>query len=97
MIQCFNELFTLYQNSVIITCCTSLVKWREDQAAVEEQGVKILDALMRGTAIRASVGQCPPAAEVATTCYNMLEQAYDADKGGFSKAPKFPQPGLLHF
>ena len=26
-------------------------------------------------------------------CYQMLEKSYDPEMGGFSSAPKFPQPG----
>jgi uncharacterized protein YyaL (SSP411 family) len=45
-----------------------------------------------------SAVKLPPNGEiVAKTCFGQLLQNYDSDMGGFSKAPKFPQPVNFNF
>ena len=45
-----------------------------------------------------SAAKSPPNGEiVAKTCFGQLLQNYDSDMGGFSKAPKFPQPVNFNF
>jgi uncharacterized protein YyaL (SSP411 family) len=42
-------------------------------------------------------GQAPPERRLAALALERLRSAYDAEKGGFSRAPKFPSPSLLQF
>lgn len=49
-------------------------------------------------ATEAEKGSCLPCVEgVTKTCFKQLMQSYDPEMGGFSKAPKFPQPVNFNF
>ncbi|XP_041363382.1 spermatogenesis-associated protein 20-like isoform X2 [Gigantopelta aegis] len=76
-------------------------KWNLRQDKIEEQGTAILDALMQTTQVEESGGSDRAGQDCVDKCYQMLEKSYDPEMGGFSNAPKFPQPVnlkfLLHF
>lgn len=38
-----------------------------------------------------------PSVEVGNKCINQLVRSYNKDYGGFSTAPKFPQPSIFNF
>ena len=63
-----------------------------------ESGDKIIQAMEKSTKEENTGAKSPPNGEiVAKTCFGQLLQNYDSDMGGFSKAPKFPQPVNFNF
>lgn len=64
-----------------------------------ESGDKIIEAMAMTDSSRpsASKTEMPDPKIVADTCFNQLLKSYDPQMGGFSKAPKFPQPVNFNF
>ena len=69
--------------------------WREEQAKVEQSAATILGRLqtMRATGGRASV----PDVSVLERTVGEFASSFDARRGGFGGAPKFPRPSELLF
>ncbi|GAA5072557.1 thioredoxin domain-containing protein [Thermocatellispora tengchongensis] len=68
--------------------------WREEREAVTGQGAKIVEALNE----RAALPQGPaPTAETAAAAVRDLSTSFDAARGGFGGAPKFPPSMVLEF
>ncbi|KAM9715705.1 spermatogenesis-associated protein 20 isoform 2-T3 [Menidia menidia] len=81
------------------TVLTRIIEqWRNNRAALESSGERILEALKKGTAITANPGESPPLApDVANRCFQQLAHSYEEEYGGFRDAPKFPTPVNLMF
>ena len=74
-------------------------QWDTKRDQLIESGDKIVDALSEAAKVVSS-GEgvnIPNAVEVAKKCFFQLSNSYDGEFGGFSRAPKFPQPGLLKY
>jgi uncharacterized protein len=69
--------------------------WREQRAAVEEQGRDVVQRIGRISALRESGD--PLSEEVLLGAHAGLPQAFDPVWGGFGSAPKFPQPMTIEF
>jgi uncharacterized protein YyaL (SSP411 family) len=69
--------------------------WREQRAAVEEQGSDVVQRIGRISALRESGD--PLSEEVLLQAQAGLRQAFDPAWGGFGSAPKFPQPMTIEF
>lgn len=69
------------------------LQWKSSRSDIEDQGTAVLDALMRGTHMADHGEVDMPTLQVMDKLYEMLENSYDEEYGGFGKAPKFPQPG----
>jgi uncharacterized protein len=69
--------------------------WREQRAAVEEQGRDVVQRIGRISALRESAD--PLSEEVLLRAHAGLRQAFDPVWGGFGSAPKFPQPMTIEF
>jgi len=68
-------------------------QWRTKQEEIENQGTKIMDALMK--AVHASDSKdstIPDSTSCASKLFELLDKSFDEELGGFGKAPKFPQP-----
>ena len=71
-------------------------QWAEEGEEMGEAGrqvTAILDSKLGASALKPMSGN-PPSALLAKL-YAQLQSAYDPELGGFSKAPKFPQPSNL--
>jgi uncharacterized protein len=72
--------------------------WRERRVELEGQADQLADAIRQGARIGPD-GQVPEgAAGVGALLgggYQALQGAYDAEWGGFGRAPKFPQPTMI--
>ncbi|MBO3750674.1 thioredoxin domain-containing protein [Streptosporangiaceae bacterium NEAU-GS5] len=68
--------------------------WQQDREAVVEQGAKIVEALADRAAL--PTGPLPTAATLTEAVRN-LGAAFDAARGGFGDAPKFPPSMVLEF
>ena len=55
-----------------------------------------MEALIQSASIGRE-GDLPSASDCAQLCFNQLQRSYEPDFGGFSKAPKFPQPANMNF
>ncbi|HEV2374890.1 MAG TPA: thioredoxin domain-containing protein [Streptosporangiaceae bacterium] len=79
--------------------------WRNDRAALTEQAGRVVAALAEhaGPAAGAGTGQTPGAtspqglAALGETAVAGLQTSYDARRGGFGGAPKFPPSMVLEF
>lgn len=73
---------------------TFSLQWQNNRAALESSGVRIIEALKKGTNITANPGESPPLApDIANRCFQQLAHSYEEEYGGFRDAPKFPSPG----
>ncbi|GAA2075140.1 thioredoxin domain-containing protein [Actinomadura alba] len=69
--------------------------WTERRDEVVRQGRQVVTALTsRGPAL---AGGEPPTPELLTQAVRVLRQGYDAARGGFGDAPKFPPSMALEF
>ncbi|MBI4259321.1 MAG: thioredoxin domain-containing protein, partial [Actinobacteria bacterium] len=59
------------------------------------QARRVLEAIRGSGALRAS--EDPLSEDVLRRAYQVLEQAFDPEWGGFGRAPKFPQPMTVEF
>ena len=69
--------------------------WRERREEILDQGQKVVGALSRGTAFRASSD--PLDEGILRQAHGALHQTFDPEWGGFGLAPKFPQPMTTEF
>ncbi len=67
--------------------------WRTRRSEIVEQGRKVASVIAQGGALGASGD--PLTEDLMRGAEKALEQAFDAEWGGFSQAPKFPQPMTL--
>ncbi|XP_030630170.1 spermatogenesis-associated protein 20 [Chanos chanos] len=75
-----------------------LEQWKDNRAALESSGERVVEALKKGTAVSVIPGETlPPAPDVANRCFQQLAQSYEEEYGGFRDAPKFPSPVNLMF
>lgn len=89
---CF-ALLTVFVYLLMISV-TIISQWQNNRTALESSGVRILEALKKGTSIAANPGESPPLApDVANRCFQQLAHSYEEEYGGFRDAPKFPTPG----
>ena len=58
-----------------------------------EQGTRILHALKEAASDNEEKSNKSVNLDSVNICFNMLSKSYDNLLGGFSQAPKFPQPG----
>ncbi|XP_061611867.1 spermatogenesis-associated protein 20 isoform X2 [Phyllopteryx taeniolatus] len=73
-------------------------QWQNNRSHLESSGDRILEALKKGTAVTANLGDSPPLApDVAQRCFQQLARSYEEEYGGFRDAPKFPTPVNLMF
>ena len=73
-------------------------KWNSNKDKLMESGDKIMEAMEGASSLSTtSAGNLPQASEVQKNCFNQLLRSYDSEMGGFSKAPKFPQPVNFNF
>ncbi|MER6946354.1 thioredoxin domain-containing protein [Nonomuraea sp. NPDC000554] len=68
--------------------------WRGDRESVLEQGSKVVEALNQGSALPAGP---QPTAETLEVALGNLRSSFDAERGGFGGAPKFPPSMVLEF
>ncbi len=71
--------------------------WRQDRGNVTDQAARIAAALAEQTAPVRAAG---PAADLAGVCeqaVGALAAGFDAQRGGFGRAPKFPPSMVLEF
>jgi uncharacterized protein len=69
--------------------------WRERRTDLEEQGRRVVDAISRAGSLASS--QEPLTAALTSEAMAELRRSFDATRGGFGGAPKFPQPMTLEF
>jgi uncharacterized protein YyaL (SSP411 family) len=69
--------------------------WTERRDEVVTQGTNIAEHIARVGLLSAS--HEPLTDEITRTAFSRLHQAFDAERGGFGGAPKFPQPLTLEF
>ncbi|WP_214103709.1 thioredoxin domain-containing protein [Acrocarpospora catenulata] len=68
--------------------------WAEERENVLAQGAKVVDALN----LRAGLPQGPlPGPEIVAEAVEDLAKTFDATRGGFGRAPKFPPSMVLEF
>ena len=68
--------------------------WRTERAQLLDQGRRVVDALGAPRVLPAAP---PPGPAVLDLAVRALVRDYDADRGGFGGAPKFPPSMLLSF
>ncbi|XP_046456070.1 spermatogenesis-associated protein 20-like isoform X2 [Daphnia pulex] len=66
-------------------------QWKENPGKFKASGEKIMTALARSSTL-GSGDQVPSAFDCGHLCFQQLRGSYEPKFGGFSKAPKFPQP-----
>jgi uncharacterized protein YyaL (SSP411 family) len=75
--------------------------WREDRAHVLAEADKVVNALTERAAPEGAGGAPAPLAAAAGAAfekaYQHYAESYDAARGGFGGAPKFPRPANLEF
>ncbi|XP_043281243.1 spermatogenesis-associated protein 20 [Venturia canescens] len=72
-------------------------QWLENKKDLLQSGSKILEVLKRSaTSKKSSSENDVPSVNCGKTCVEQLSQSYDREFGGFSEAPKFPQPVNLN-
>ncbi len=69
--------------------------WQEDRERLVAHGREVIAALREHTA-PAAPGSTLPGPEPLRLLWAQAAGGYDAEEGGFSPAPKFPRPALLH-
>ncbi len=67
--------------------------WLERREDVQESASRLLAALEKGNVANSSSIK----ADVAKTAFNILEENYNPQEGGFGQAPKFPRPVVFSF
>ena len=68
--------------------------WRNERAALEENGVRLFEAIER---LEVADGAQPEAAGLCDAAWWQLERTADPEWGGFGRAPKFPTAANLAF
>ena len=73
---------------------TNIAKqWDTKRDQLIASGNKIVEALSDSAKSIASTAALPNVDMVTQTCFTQLAASHDEEFGGFSRAPKFPQPG----
>lgn len=78
-------------------------KWELNKDKLMESGDKIMEAMAHANETASAAGVSSEAIatldaqEVQKKCFEQLLRSYDPEMGGFSKAPKFPQPVNFNF
>ncbi|CAG5101342.1 Similar to SPATA20: Spermatogenesis-associated protein 20 (Homo sapiens) [Cotesia congregata] len=69
-------------------------KWLENKRDLLKSGTKILEILKTSAESKhpSLTGKNPPPKDCGKLCVQQLIRSYDREFGGFSDAPKFPQP-----
>ena len=70
--------------------------WQADRAQVLAAGQRVVDALAASTAPR-STAAAPPGEADLDAAFRRLNGTFDAQHGGFGRAPKFPPSMVLEF
>ena len=79
--------------------------WANDRDRLEAEGARVVEALrtygQRAESAGGSQESAPDMAAAATEaiarCVHQLVESFDAERGGFSGAPKFPRAALFNF
>jgi hypothetical protein len=69
--------------------------WTGRRAEVEATAGRLAGAMARVLAERGEPASAVPPASLAEAAVAAVRASYDADHGGFGRAPKFPSPGKL--
>ncbi len=69
--------------------------WSNRRAEVDRQAGQLAEAVAARTTVAAPAGGAPVDAAPLQAGYSLLRQAFDAEWGGFGRAPKFPQASFL--
>jgi uncharacterized protein YyaL (SSP411 family) len=69
--------------------------WRDRREDARRQAGRVLDAVRRSGALRASAD--PLSEDILRQAFSQLESSLDREWGGFGAAPKFPQPMTVEF
>ncbi len=72
-------------------------EWRDNREAILSAADRITDALRRMAAVTAEGQASPLGSELLARTYAAFESSYDAELGGFGRAPKFPRPSIYNF
>uniref|UniRef100_A0A1I7Y9F2 Thioredox_DsbH domain-containing protein n=2 Tax=Steinernema glaseri TaxID=37863 RepID=A0A1I7Y9F2_9BILA len=70
-------------------------QWKENETTVKDQGKRLEQALKKGLATKQT--DLPTVDTVIKGCFGSLENSFDAERGGFGTAPKFPKCVDLDF
>ncbi|XP_063995004.1 spermatogenesis-associated protein 20 isoform X1 [Diachasmimorpha longicaudata] len=71
-------------------------KWLENKQELIRSSSTILDILRQSSKGETLSGSPPPSADSGNKCVQQLVRSFDPEFGGFSDAPKFPQPVNLN-
>jgi len=71
--------------------------WREDAEGLRRRGAELLEALASHAAPGRAGGRDPFPGDAARNGFLQLRRAFDAELGGFGRAPKFPHPVAPRF
>ncbi|MGH2723419.1 MAG: thioredoxin domain-containing protein [Actinomycetota bacterium] len=69
--------------------------WREQREDVVRQGKRVVEAIGRGAG--GGPSEEPLGEGLLRDAHRGLREAFDRERGGFGRAPKFPQPMTLEF
>jgi hypothetical protein len=69
--------------------------WEQQREKLLEQGEQLQAMLKESAAAGGAPG--PPNEEFLQACYEQFRGTYDAERGGFGGAPKFPRPSQFNF
>ncbi|KAF5282492.1 hypothetical protein FQR65_LT14262 [Abscondita terminalis] len=74
-------------------------QWRTKQTAIANSGKHTLEVLKKVSEREISASQQieVPSIDCGTKCLQQLTRSYESEYGGFSRAPKFPQPSNFNF
>lgn len=72
------------------------MQWKENPQKFKKSGESIMAALAQAALIGKG-NQVPSASECGNLCFKQLRRSYEPKLGGFSEAPKFPQPVNMNF
>lgn len=72
-------------------------QWNADSASILSAADQILAVLKRATAPTVAPDTDLSVEHCSTKCITQFMKRYDDAYGGFSRAPKFPQPSILNF
>ena len=89
---CFPDVHNCHLQ-VLVALSTQWSEEGEDMGEAGRQVTAILDSKLGAGALKPMSENPPPA--LLAKLYAQLQSAYDPELGGFSKAPKFPQPSNL--
>ena len=69
--------------------------WAKDPEGIVNSGNKIVETIARSEIT--ARGKVETSEKIEATCFSQLLKRYDAEFGGFSQQPKFPQPVNMNF